>query len=127
MARPKTMNINMPDNKLAPGDIVCQSCVLTVLLKKDNVIQYYEGIADAGTILKATDFSPEGIRHIILQKIKSVKQVRGRADDFVLIIKPTDESSFDSFVNMMDETAINIVKHYYIGDIDKADEMLLAK
>ena len=128
MARPKAMNIIMPDDKVPPGDIVCASCALTVLLQKNNVVKYYEGIANASTVLKETNFSPEGIRTIILQKIKSLAHVKGKtADDFVLIIKPTDESSFSSFVNMMDEAAINIVTHYYIGEIDNVDEMLLTK
>ena len=127
LSKPKVMDIVSPvDNeKTMP---VCASCVLTVLLQKNNVIKYYEGIANASTALKETNFSPEGIRTIILQKIKSMVHVKDKtADDFVLIIKPTDESSFSSFVNMMDEVAINIVKHYYIGEVDNVDEMLLTK
>ena len=39
-----------------------------------------------------------------------------------MIIKPSVESTFQNFVDIIDEVAINDVKHYYISEIDKEDE-----
>ena len=39
-----------------------------------------------------------------------------------MIIKPSVESTFQNFVDIVDEVAINDVKHYYISEIDKEDE-----
>src|SRR6202041_3220392 len=49
LAKPKTMEINMPfkdPNVLEPPNKVKSSTALTVLLSKDHRIFYYEGIGD---------------------------------------------------------------------------------
>lgn len=38
-----------------------------------------------------------------------------------MIIKPSDESTFQNFVDIIDEVAINNTKRYYISEIDKSD------
>ena len=125
MATPTVMRVNMPFDKVPPADDVCESCVLTVFLRADNGIIYYEGLPTANTIAKHTAFGP-GIRDIILQKRKAVQKIRGTADDFVLIIKPADESSFENFVDALDETTINGVKHYYLSEMEEADRLFLS-
>lgn len=127
LAKPTVMKLYMPDDKNGPGDPVCASCVLTVFPAKDNSILFYEGDAGPNTVLKKSNYSEDGIRQVILQKKKSVMMVRGTLDDFVLIIKPLPESSFQNFVDLLDEVAINNVKHYYISDADKNDEAIIAK
>ena len=118
MSQPTVMNLNMPYDKIPPDDKICESCVLTVLLLKDDVIKYYEGMPESNPVIKETSFGNDGIRNIILQKRKAVKNITGSADNFVLIIKPSDESTFQNFVNIVDEVAINNVKHYYTSEID---------
>lgn len=46
MSQPAVMNLNMPYDKAPPGDDICESCVRTIMLAKDNVIKYYEGMGD---------------------------------------------------------------------------------
>ena len=43
LSKPMAMNVDMPYDKLPITDDVCESCVLTVILVKDNRIKYYEG------------------------------------------------------------------------------------
>jgi uncharacterized protein YukJ len=90
-------------------------------LAKDNVIQYYEGMPESNPVIKETSFDNGGIRNIILQKRKLVQKLKGTADDFVMIIKPSNESTFKNFVDIVDEVAINNVKHYYTTEFDKND------
>ena len=125
MLQPAVMNLNTPYDKVPPGDDICASCVLTVILAKDNVIKYYEGMPGSNPVIKETFFGSEGIRNVIVQKRIAVKNSRGSADDFVMIIKPSDESSFQNFVDIIDEVAINNIKRYYISEIDKNDLNLL--
>ncbi|CAN5282139.1 hypothetical protein BH11BAC5_BH11BAC5_32150 [soil metagenome] len=126
LSTPTVMNMNMPYDKVPPDDKICQSCVLTVLLDKDNLIRYYEGMASANAIAGETNFSDKGIREIILQKRKAVQKLRGTTDDFVLIIKPSDVSTFQNFVDVLDEVTINGVKHYYTTETDLADNKYLS-
>jgi hypothetical protein len=50
-----------------------------------------------------------------------VQKLKGTADDFILIIKPSPESTFKNFVDIVDEVAINDVKHYYTSETDDED------
>ena len=74
---------------------------------------------ESNPVIKETSFGNNGIRNIILQKRKEVKNVTGSVNNFVMIIKPSSESTFQNFVNIVDEVAINNVKHYYISDLDE--------
>ena len=127
LATPTVMNINMPFDKTTLNDPICESCVLTILLAKDNVVQYYEGMPKANAVMQETSFGNDGIRKIILQKRKAVQKVTGTTDDFVMIIKPTDASSFQNFIDIVDEVAINNVKHYYITEVDETDKAIAKK
>lgn len=127
LSRPTVMNLNMPYDKVKPGDDICASCVLTILLAKNNRLKYYEGMPKSNPVIKETFFGKDGIRNIILQKRKAVQIARGSSDDFVMIIKPSTESTFQNFVNIVDEVAINNVKHYYTSEVDKNDEKDLLK
>jgi biopolymer transport protein ExbD len=124
LSQPTVMNLNMPFDKVEPDDDVCESCVLTVILMGHNTIQYHEGAATANSSIGTTDFSAAGIRNIILQKKAMVKKLKLTGDDFVLIIKASDESTFQNFVDIVDEVKINDVKHYYLAEIDSMDKTL---
>ena len=108
----------MPYDKAPPDNLICESCVLTIMLLKDNMIKYYEG-KEESAVINETSFDNDGIRNIILQKRKAVQKFKGSPDYFVMIIKPTDESTFQNFVDIVDEVAINNVKRYYITEMDK--------
>ena len=58
---------------------------------------------------------------------KEVEKKTGKADDFVLIIKPADGSTFQNFVDIVDEVAINNIKHYYMDEITAGDKQLFLK
>ncbi len=124
---PKTMDIMMPDDKKGPDDPVCESCVLTVLLDKNNQIKYYEGATENNPVVKETGFAPEQIRKILMQKKAQVQKVRGSADQFILIIKASAASNFKNFVDITDEVTICEIKKYYIDELSQADKNILLK
>jgi hypothetical protein len=45
----------------------------------------------------------------------------------VLIVKPASASSYKNFVDIIDEVAINGIKHYFIDELNEADKKLLVK
>ena len=120
MAKPTVMKVVMPFNNKVDHDDVCSSCVLTVLPAKNNVVFYYEGVFK-GNNMQQTNFN--GIRQIMQQKKLAVAATRGNANQFILIIKPTDQSNFKNFVDITDEVTINCIAKYYI---DEATPMELA-
>ena len=127
LSQPMAMNLLMPKDVEGPADEVCESCVLTVLLDKDNRIKYYEGAIENNPPVKETGFAPAEIMAILMQKKASVERVRGSGDQFILIIKPGAASTFKNFVDITDEVTICQVKRYYIDELKQADKRILLK
>lgn len=126
LLEPQVMRVNMPnDTHSAINDAICESCALTLIADGNNKLYYYEGNADTAT-LHAISYEPSGLRMLLLNKKRKVKQIRGK-DEMILIIKPTNEGSFKNTVDLMDECSISNVKKYYLDEISIADEALLDK
>lgn len=134
MAKPKTMEINMPykDEQMKQDDQskVKESTAMTILLSKDHRVYYYEGIgSDPNTPpnLQVTTFkAPGGIRDAIIEKIQKVEGMKragqlGAKDQTTILIKPDDNSTYDDLVNILDEMNINGVKVYAVVDITPVD------
>lgn len=122
LAKPRAMDIVTPYDKVQAGDDICNSCALTVLLAPDDKLLYYEGAFNPQAVF-SSDF--HHIRELIQAKKLAVKKIRGKEDEFTLIIKSADSSSFRNFVDITDEVAINAVKRYYIDEISAAEKALM--
>jgi biopolymer transport protein ExbD len=126
LTKPMTMNLNMPnDTDSLITDPICESCVLTVLLDKNNRIKYYEGAAENNPPVKETGYSPEEIRTVLMQKKANVEKARGSGDQFILIIKPSAASNFKNFVDITDEATICQIKKYYVDEMKYEDKRIL--
>ena len=134
LAKPKTMEINMPYKDPAMKDDeknkIKNSVALTVLLSKDHRIYYYEGIGDDPTKppeLKVTYFrAKDGIRDELIAKSKMVEDMKRSGgltakDQMTVLIKPDTTSTYSDLVNILDEMNINDVKVYAIIDISDVD------
>lgn len=141
MSKPKTMEINMPfkDENLKKEDQskVKESTALTILLSKDHRVYYYEGIGSDATNppkVEVTNFkNPGGIRQVIIDKKAKVEAlVRSGAngltatDKTTVLIKPDYNSTYDDFVNIIDEMSINGIQVYAIVDISPVDKEFIA-
>jgi biopolymer transport protein ExbD len=135
LAKPKTMEINMPykdpNMKIEDQNKIKESVALTVLLSKNHKIYYYEGLAsdpNKPPDLKATTFSQKnGIRDEIIDKKKRVDGLKasgalGPKDETTVLIKPDTTSTYSDLVNMLDEMNINDIKVYAIIDITDIDQ-----
>ena len=92
------------------------------MLCNDDIIKYYEGDF-AAVQIQSTSYA--GIREIIRKKKELVKRVRGTTDEFVMIIKPTEKSTFKNFVDITDEVTINQVKRYYLDEVSSVEQKWL--
>ncbi len=135
LAKPQIMALVMPEKDIKKDDIepVKESKVLTLLLGADDKVYWYEGITDAK--LDSTDYSAEGMRKVILDKMEKVKQQFGLEDyedfktkeprkgSFVnVIIKPMAESRYKNLVDALDEMAICKVRYYVILDVSDLEK-----
>ncbi len=135
MAKPKTMEINMPykdpNMKVEDQSKVKESTALTILLSKNHRVYYYEGIGSDPNNppkLEATTFREKGgIRDEIIAKEAKVDAMKragqlGPKDQTTILIKPDTTSTYDDLVNILDEMSINAVKTYAIVDISGQDQ-----
>jgi biopolymer transport protein ExbD len=122
MSKPTAMKVEMPFDKTTVTDGIFSSCVLTAVLCDNDGIRYYEGSIDTAVIV-TTDY--KSIREIIQQKRRKVFDATGNKDRFVLIIKPSGQSSFKNFVDMTDEVTINQIKRYYIDELNDEEKIKL--
>lgn len=119
-SKPQTMEINMPEKNQKDEKMkVAETRTTTLILAENNKIYYYSGLAE-NPELNVTNFSETGIRKVLLDKVKTVK-------DPIVIIKAKKNSKYRNLVDVIDEMAITGVKIYAVVDITPEDEALVAK
>lgn len=134
MSKPKTMDLIMPKDteKEEEQNKVKESTALTILLGKKNQVYYYEGLAQDPNASSNPDFfrvssfaNTGGIRDVIIKKRDEVSQLRnfkGEPEDVVVIIKADDGATYQNFVDLLDEMAINRIQRYATVDISDQDK-----
>jgi biopolymer transport protein ExbD len=123
------MNLSMPKkDPNAPPTEVKESKVLNLIADKENTLWYYPGTTVAG--LKKIEYTPEGLRDVILKKQKEVKALHGLDKDgdsqMIVLIKLTDEANYKNMVDILDEMDITKTKIYAIQDIDPLEVEAIA-
>lgn len=130
LAKPQSMDLAMPD-KSDPTEAndtkVADNRTVTLILGTNNKLVWYMGQAAKpldGPL--ASGYGKDGIRKILLEKSQ---QVLARTQDtekgLIVIIKPSEKSSYHNLVDALDEMAITKVKTYAIVDVAEEDIKLL--
>ncbi len=159
-SKPKVMEIILPekikkDEKVEPPKIA-ESRTLNIILGPNDKVFWYPGKADPEvTVLQETDFSPTGIRQVLLDRNRALfrkiedfqqKVIRGeivikqdsvqnaikqlkKDDDTgpIVLIKAYKTSRYKDFVDIIDEMSIVGIARYTFTDISWVEENLVAK
>lgn len=123
LSKPQSMDLGMPA-KPKPTDPIIkplpvdQRRTVTLILGENNKIKWYHGLLDApeaGGKPQDIGYGKDGIRKVLLEKVKSVPVVTGDPKKgLIVIIKPTKKSNYRNLVDILDEMAITDVKVYAI-------------
>jgi len=165
LLKPSTMNLNMPSKDKTDNPTKArESTAVTVLLGENDELFYYTGMIDSTnskaqyndtTFLKRTDYSPEGLRKLLLEKNKGtyeliqdlklkktnlqindstfnneVKRIQDEAMKVTKIaptvmIKATEKSTYRNLVDALDEMLVTNIGAYAIVDISDGERYLL--
>lgn len=132
LSKPHAMDVAMPDkNKENQDDMLelADNRTMTILLGSDDKIEYYMGLLETpigGPTV--TTYGKDGIRPVILEQLKKVPQITGDPEKgLIVIIRPSDKSSYRNLVDILDEMKIVDAKQYMIGDIGSAEVELLTR
>jgi len=125
---------------------------ITLLLADNDIVYYYFGFPryDDYTSLVKTDYSPEGLRKMLaerngkvvkkmtelrMQKLKKKitdesfteqsNELKNAKDGLVVIIKPTDASTYKNLVDVLDEMQICSIGKYAIVEVEDGDFTLI--
>jgi len=124
LAEKNTMNLIVP---VEGGDDtpIPESKTLSFILANDNKVYAYEGIWETAVDrknIRLTNYSPDGIRSIILTKQKHMQN----ADDLIVLIKPLDGSVYKNTIDALDEMLINGVNTYTIADASAKEKSFVS-
>ncbi|KAB7731878.1 biopolymer transporter ExbD [Rudanella paleaurantiibacter] len=123
LSKPSSMTLNVPDKtKTEETEPIKASNVMTIFLGKDNKAHYIFGkAANEDPEVKTVGYGYD-LRKAIQEEARKVP-----ADKFVIVIKPTKESTYRNMVDILDEMAITKTKRYALVDELTADEKALIK
>lgn len=124
--KPNAMDVAMPDkNKDDPEDRleVADNRTMTLLLGSGNKIEWYIGeYSNPIEGPEIVDYGKEGIRPILLRKLKEIPQLTGDPDKgLIVVIRPSDKSTHRNLVDILDEMNIVQAKQYMIGTISEPE------
>jgi biopolymer transport protein ExbD len=153
LIKPQTMEITMPsDKKVLEEDqtVAKASQAISIILGKDDIVYYYFGKTDGAKVLK-TNYAPDGLRKILLEKNydvakqvedlkaekakthmkeedyqKKLSSIRANKNAPVVRIMATDDSNYKNLVDALDEMNICSISRYAIVDFDEPDKQLIA-
>jgi biopolymer transport protein ExbD len=161
-SKPKVMDITLPEkikkNEKPPDVKIAASRTINVILGPENKIYFYTGrVTDPKNPppLQVTDFSPTGIRQLLLDRnnalFKKIKQYEAdvtagkiniprdsvqseirklKNDDDtgpIVLIKPYKLSTYGNFVDILDEMSIIGIARYTVVDIYPIEVIMLEK
>src|SRR3954471_22048222 len=115
----KVMKLNLPKDDVKNPNTTAASKTLSLLLCKDNKVKYYAG--DNPALMQETNYSPSGIRSVILLQAQKVAARYGNRSETVVLIKPTEDCTYENIVNTLDEMTINDVQRYILMDVNKEE------
>ncbi|WP_170970940.1 ExbD/TolR family protein [Ilyomonas limi] len=119
----KAMRLNLPQD--GAGGVTAVSKTISLLLCEDNKVKYYAG--DNPTSMQETNYSPAGIRSVILQQTQKVAAQFGDRNETVVLIKPTPDCTYENIVNTLDEMTITDVRRYILMDANKEELNLIKR
>jgi biopolymer transport protein ExbD len=118
LAKPKAMDLTMPDKDDKTKDQlpVKASSSLTLLLGSHDKFEWYLG--EAGKSAPTVDnYGKDGLRKLLVEKSKDIQAATGKP--MIVLIKPSDKSTYKNVVAVLDEINITAIQVYAIVDISR--------
>jgi biopolymer transport protein ExbD len=128
LAKKKAMDLTMPDNSVKTSQLpIAASRSMTILLGSHNKVEWYMG--EPGKSAPTVDnYGKDGIRKALIENGKQVAATHAAPDNFmIVVVKPSDKSTYENLVSVMDELNITNVQSraivkitpMEIGDLQK--------
>ncbi|CCG98796.1 Biopolymer transport protein ExbD/TolR [Fibrella aestuarina BUZ 2] len=122
LSKPSSMTLDVPDKtKTNETNPIKASKVMTAFLGKDNQVVYIVGkAANEDPEVKTVGYGYD-LRKVMLEEQAKI------GPDFVIVVKPTKESTYKNLVDMMDELSIAKIRRRALVYDFTPDEKTLLK
>ncbi len=131
LAKPQAMDLAMPDKEEENQQelTVADNRTMTILLGANNRLEWYMGLVDKPlTPPQVDNYGRNGIRKALVENAKKVIASTGDpSKGLIVLIKPSDQSNYRNFVDILDEMKVSNIKQYAIVDISDPDIGLLKR
>lgn len=131
LAKPQAMDVAMPDkDKTDQQELtIADNRTMTILLGADNRLEWYMGLVDKPlTAPQVDNFGRNGIRKALLEYSKKVIAATGDPEKgLIVLIKPSDQSNYRNFVDILDEMKVSNISRYAVVEISDPDIGLLKR
>jgi biopolymer transport protein ExbD len=122
LSKKKAMDLAMPDNSVKTSQLpVAATRSMTILLGSHNKLEWYMG--EPGKSAPTVDnYGKDGLRKALIENGKQVAATHAAPDNFMIVlIKPSDKSTYENLVNTLDEMSITAIQSYAIVPITKME------
>ena len=118
LAKKKEMDLTMPDNSVHTSQLpVAETRTMTILLGSHNKLEWYMGLPGK-TPPTVDNYGKDGLRKALIENSKNVEATHAAPDNYMIVlIKPSDKSSYENLVTTLDEMSITAIKSYAIVNI----------
>ena len=118
LAKKKELDLAMPDNSVKTIQLpIAETRTMTVLLGSHNKIEWYMGLPGK-TAPTVDNYGKDGLRKALIENGKNVAATHSAPDNFMIVlIKPSDKSTYENLVTTLDETNIAGIKSRAIVQI----------
>lgn len=123
MSKPVAMKMNLPVDDFSNPTKIPKSKVITLIPVSNNKVKYYFG--ELTNQFFETDFSEQGLRKVLQTKQQQVQNIFKNKNEMVVLIKPTDSSTYQNLVDILDEMAINQVTRYMLLQVSEDEKKFL--
>jgi len=131
LAKPQAMDLAMPDKEKQDQQelTIADNRTMTILLGANNRLEWYMGLVDKPlTPPQVDNFGKNGIRKALVENAKKVIASTGDpSKGLIVLIKPSDQSNYRNFVDILDEMKVSNIDRYAIVDISDPDIALLKR
>ena len=131
LAKPQAMDLAMPDKEKQDQQelTIADNRTMTILLGAGNRLEWYMGLVDKPmTPPQVDNYGRNGIRKALIENAKKVIATTGDpSKGLIVLIKPSDQSNYRNFVDILDEMKVSNIERYAIVEISDPDIALLKR
>lgn len=116
--QPSVLDFATPKKDQGTAAINSENSITLILGAENKVFWYQKPLSDlTSEDLNLSDYSRNGIRKVLLEK----KEVAKDKEKWTVIIKPTDDATWENAVDILDETIITGSKRKAITELSSRE------